>query len=82
MPLVDEDTFYTWQRRGTNTVAAALRERDAIAGGAVPGDDASARQRRDLGSSSCGLLLFGKGILRYGTQAKEAYQAGSTDHRG
>jgi hypothetical protein len=33
---VDEDTFYKWQRRGSDTIAAALREREAAAGGAVP----------------------------------------------
>ncbi len=35
---VDEDTFYKWQRRGSDTIAAALREREAAAGGAVPVD--------------------------------------------
>jgi hypothetical protein len=33
---VDEDTFYKWQRRGSDTIAAALREREATAGGSVP----------------------------------------------
>jgi hypothetical protein len=33
---VDEDTFYKWQRRGSDTLAAALREREAAAGGVVP----------------------------------------------
>jgi hypothetical protein len=33
---VDEDTFYKWQRRGSDTVAAALREREVTAGGVVP----------------------------------------------
>ena len=33
---VDEDTFYKWQRRGSDTVAAALRERETAAGGVVP----------------------------------------------
>lgn len=33
---VDEDTFYKWQRRGSDTIAAALREREATAGGMVP----------------------------------------------
>ncbi|HWE61467.1 MAG TPA: hypothetical protein VHB98_07135 [Chloroflexota bacterium] len=33
---VDEDTFYKWQRRGSDTIAAALREREAAAGGVVP----------------------------------------------
>lgn len=33
---VDEDTFYKWQRRGSDTIAAALRERERAAGGAVP----------------------------------------------
>ena len=33
---VDEDTFYKWQRRGSDTIAAVLREREAAAGGAVP----------------------------------------------
>src|SRR6185312_2515438 len=28
---VDEDTFYKWQRRGSDTVAAALRERETAA---------------------------------------------------
>jgi hypothetical protein len=32
---VDLDTFYKWQRRGSDTIAATLREREA-AGGAVP----------------------------------------------
>ena len=30
---VDEDTFYKWQRRGSDTIAATLREREAAAGG-------------------------------------------------
>jgi hypothetical protein len=30
---VDEDTFYKWQRRGSDTIAAALRERETAAGG-------------------------------------------------
>ena len=33
---VNEDTFYKWQRRGSDTIAAALREREAAAGGVVP----------------------------------------------
>jgi len=33
---VDEDTFYKWQRRGSDTIAAALCEREAAAGGATP----------------------------------------------
>ncbi len=33
---VDEDTFYKWQRRGSDTIAAALREREQAAGGPVP----------------------------------------------
>lgn len=33
---VDEDTFYKWQRRGSDTIAAALREREVASGGAVP----------------------------------------------
>ena len=33
---VDEDTFYKWQRRGSDTIAAALREREQAAGGVVP----------------------------------------------
>ncbi len=33
---VDVDTFYKWQRRGSDTIAATLREREAAAGGAVP----------------------------------------------
>ena len=33
---VDEDTFYKWQRRGSDTIAAALREREAALGGALP----------------------------------------------
>jgi len=33
---VNEDTFYQWQRRGSDTIAAALREREAAAGGVVP----------------------------------------------
>ena len=35
---VDEDTFYKWQRRGSDTIAAALRERERAAGGAVPSE--------------------------------------------
>ncbi len=33
---IDEDTFYKWQRRGSDTVAAALRDRERAAGGIVP----------------------------------------------
>ena len=33
---VDEDTFYKWQRRGSDTVASALREREVAGGGVVP----------------------------------------------
>jgi hypothetical protein len=33
---VDEDTFFKWQRRGSDTIAAALRERERAAGGVVP----------------------------------------------
>lgn len=33
---VDVDTFYKWQRRGSDTIAATLREREVMAGGAVP----------------------------------------------
>lgn len=33
---VDEDTFYKWQRRGSDTIAAALRERERTSGGTVP----------------------------------------------
>jgi len=41
---VDEDTFYKWQRRGSDTIAAALREREQAAGGPVPTETtASAR---------------------------------------
>lgn len=36
---LDENTFYKWQRRGSDTIAAALREREAAAGGAVPAPD-------------------------------------------
>jgi hypothetical protein len=32
----DEATFYRWQRRASDTLAAALREREVGAGGAVP----------------------------------------------
>lgn len=39
---VDEDTFYKWQRRGSDTIAAALREREAAVGGVVPSEAASA----------------------------------------
>ena len=35
---VDEDTYYKWQRRGSNTIAGALRECERAAGGAVPED--------------------------------------------
>jgi hypothetical protein len=35
---VDEDTFYKWQRRGSDTIAAALREREATAGEIVASD--------------------------------------------
>lgn len=38
----DEDTFYKWQRRGSDTIAAVLRDREAAAGGAVPREDAPA----------------------------------------
>jgi len=33
---VDEDTYYKWQRRGSDTIAGALRERERAAGGTVP----------------------------------------------
>jgi hypothetical protein len=33
---VDEDTFYKWQRRGSDAMAAALREREVVSGGSVP----------------------------------------------
>lgn len=33
---LDETTFYRWQRRGSDTIAAALREREVAAGGTVP----------------------------------------------
>lgn len=33
---LDEATFYRWQRRGAETIAAALRERELAAGGVVP----------------------------------------------
>lgn len=33
---VDVDTFYKWQRRGSDTIAATLREREVAAGRAVP----------------------------------------------
>src|SRR5204863_8627860 len=32
----NEDTFYKWQRRGSDTIAAALRERETAAGGVMP----------------------------------------------
>jgi len=35
---VDEDTFYKWQRRGSDTIAAALREREQAAGGPIPAE--------------------------------------------
>ena len=34
--LQDDATFYRWQRRASDTLAAALREREVAAGGAVP----------------------------------------------
>lgn len=37
---IDEDTFYKWQRRASDTIAAALREREAMAGGIVPDEGA------------------------------------------
>jgi hypothetical protein len=37
---VDEDTFYKWQRRGSDTIAGALRERDSAAGGTLPAESA------------------------------------------
>lgn len=40
---VDADTFYKRRRRGSDTIAAALRERKAAAGALVPG-----ASRRDL----------------------------------
>jgi hypothetical protein len=33
---LDEDTYYKWQRRASDTIAGALREREAAAGGIVP----------------------------------------------
>jgi hypothetical protein len=35
---VDEATFYRWQRRASDTIAAALREREAQTGGSLPVD--------------------------------------------
>lgn len=35
---LDEATFYKWQRRGSDTIAGVLREREAACGGAVPAD--------------------------------------------
>jgi len=39
---IDENTFYKWQRRGSDTIAATLRERERRAGGAAPGELAAA----------------------------------------
>jgi hypothetical protein len=33
---VDEDTYYKWQRRGSDTIAAALRDQERAAGGEAP----------------------------------------------
>jgi len=41
---VDEDTFYKWQRRGSDTIAAALREREQAAGGPVPAETTAPAQ--------------------------------------
>jgi hypothetical protein len=35
---LDEDTFYKWQRRGSDTIAAALRERERALGEVVPSE--------------------------------------------
>jgi hypothetical protein len=43
---VDEDTFYKWQRRGSDTIAAALREREAALGGALPAANPSRERLR------------------------------------
>ena len=32
---VDEDTYYKWQRRASDTIALTLREREAVACGCV-----------------------------------------------
>jgi hypothetical protein len=37
---VDEDTYYKWQRRGSDAIATVLREREAAVGCAVPWDGA------------------------------------------
>jgi hypothetical protein len=38
MLQVDQDTWYKWQRRGSDAISAALRERERAAGGSVPGE--------------------------------------------
>lgn len=38
MLQVDQDTWYKWQRRGSDTLSAAVREREAALGGPVPGN--------------------------------------------
>jgi hypothetical protein len=35
---VDEDTYYKWQRRGSDTIALALRERERAAWGQGDGE--------------------------------------------
>jgi len=35
---VDEDTYYKWQRRGSDAIAGALREREVAVGGTVPAE--------------------------------------------
>ncbi len=49
---VDEDTFYKWQRRGSDTIAAALREREVAAGGPAP----RAADARPVGTIDTGTL--------------------------
>jgi hypothetical protein len=50
---VDEDSYYKLQRRGSDTIAAALREREAAAGGVVASDApgrAGSSARADVGA--------------------------------
>lgn len=46
---VDEDTYYKWQRRGSDAIAGALRERELAAEGTVPKEG---RERLAVGMAS------------------------------
>ena len=45
---VDEDTYYKWQRRGSDAIAGALREREAAVGGTVPEECRASGGRRGV----------------------------------